>query len=118
MKKILLGLATICAISAISFSACGSDACATQSKCSADEKKTDAQIKTCQDNAAKVTTCKSESEAYSSCATGQQVCGTDNKTDGTKTFANITANCKTQLDAVTKCQSTTVVDAGGKKDGG
>ncbi len=117
MKKILLGLATISAITAISFSACGSDACATQSKCSADTKKTDAEIKTCQDNAAKVTTCKTESDAYSNCTIAQQACGTDNKTDGTKTLANITANCKTQLDAYTKCTTSAVVDAGANTGG-
>ena len=116
MKKILLGLATIGAISAISFSACGSDPCTAAPKCSADTKPTEAQIKDCQ-TAAAVTTCKTERDALTNCYLAQQVCGTDNKTDGTKTLANITANCKTQIEASTKC-STATVDAGGKRDGG
>ena len=116
MKKILLGLATVGIFSALSFSACGSDPCPSSPKCSADPVPTADAIAACK-TAAAVTTCKTERDAYSSCASGQQVCGTDNKTDGTRTLANIAANCKTQLDAYTKC-STPSVDAGTSRDGG
>ena len=112
MKKILLGLATVGIFSAISFSACGSaDPCSGTPKCSADPVPTAAQIADCK-TAQAVATCKTERDAANNCAAGQQVCGTDNKTDGTKSLANVVANCKTQIDALTKCSTPATTDAG------
>lgn len=113
MKKILLGLATIGLVSAISFSACGGDPCSAKSKCSADPAVTAADIKTCQDTVAKMTTCKTEYDAQTSCFQTNQKCTSDNKSDGVATLAA----CKTQFDAYTKCVAAAVTDAG-TKDGG
>ncbi len=115
MKKILLALSTIGIVSAVSFSACGSaDPCTATSKCSADVKRTDAEIKTCQTAQAAITTCKAEVDAFSSCFISNQKCTSDNRTDG---IASLAA-CKTQYDAQVACQSKPAADAGTKRDGG
>ncbi len=102
MKKILLSLATIGFVSALSFSACGSsDPCTASSSCSADVKATDAQIKACQDQRAAITTCRAEADSFGNCQVSNKKCTSSNTTDGAATLAA----CKTQFDAYTTCST-------------
>ncbi len=116
MKKILLGLATVTVVSAISFSACGSvDPCPTTPRCSADPVPTADQVKACQDAVTKYAACKTQQDAVTSCSNGV-ACTSDNKTDSTK----LASTCATQITAYTTCVTNLLTtDAGSTgKDGG
>ena len=101
MKKFMIAASIVASFALV---ACGGggDSCTATSKCSADPKSTEAEIKACQE-ARKTAKCVAEGDALTTCALGQQVCGTDNKTDGVKTNEGITKNCATQLAAAVKC---------------
>lgn len=87
---------------AVSFAACGSgDPCTATSKCSADEKSTDAAIKSCQANFASGVACADQSKALANCIIANQVCGSDNKTDGAASLAK----CTSEISKLSACQT-------------
>ncbi len=96
MKKLFAAAAVVCSLT---LAACGGDVCSGSSKCSADTKPTDAQITACKDLVKDGAKCASQYKSLAECMQSNQVCGSDNKTDGTATAAK----CTTQLAAYTTC---------------
>ncbi len=94
MKKILFA-----AFAAMSLAACGGDVCSGSSKCSADPTPTDAEVQACKDAIKDGAKCATEYKNLAQCSKDNQVCGSDNKTDGTATAAK----CSTQVSAYTTC---------------
>ena len=88
-----------------SCSGVGGDRCSAKSKCSADPVPTPADIKACQDSLKPpdggTVKCLTEVNAFFDCYLANQVCGTDNKTDMTKTMDR----CRSELNAYTTCLS-------------
>lgn len=83
----------------------GGGGCGDKGKCSADPAPTQASIDQC--NKLEGQACGSQLKDYASCASAQQVCASDNTTDGNATAAAVAANCGTQQKAVTDCCTAT-----------
>lgn len=99
MKKLLTAAALA---STLFLVGCGSDPCSGSSKCSADPKPTEAEIKACKDaNANTSAKCYSQSKAMADCFRAKQVCTSSNVTDGAATLAA----CSTEASAYQTCLS-------------
>ncbi len=100
MKKVSsVFFAALCSLTI----ACGGDPCTAVSKCANDPKRTDAEIKVCQDQvkASKdmYKKCTTQIDAQSSCLVNNQQCGADGKSDTTASAAK----CTKELADVVTC---------------
>lgn len=96
-RNILLGVS---AALMFALTGCGGFSCDAEGKCSADPKREQADIDSCQKQIDGE--CGAEFEAVFQCFLDNQVCGDDDKTDSTATFAKCT---KEQGEAVACCLS-------------
>ncbi len=80
---------------------CGGDACGATSRCTADPKPSDAEIKECRRSIKPGAKCAFEYQTAIECLRAKQVCDADGKTDGPATGAA----CADELEAIVHCES-------------
>jgi len=92
-------------ITLLGVAGCGGGSCSRGPKCSAEPKPTEADLKTCEEQAKLQMSdpCQGAAQSLADCAYANTVCGADNLTDLSKSQEKYNMSCAGQKQALDKC---------------